>query len=204
MAADIGRSPTLTTMSVAIDGRAGGPGRRHAAACRRSRFDFAAGEIWALHTGWRGNQTHYAERGELILEPNGSYTSPWINASYGVVLDEVARRFHRYLRSRPQHPSSPRPVWRTAARLPDDKFPDESRVALGPLPVEYELEGRPGHLLDRLGDYGEGRPAELRLLGAVESDDREILRHAQATLVRGPQQADCLQVGAREDGGRRT
>ena len=31
-------------------------------------------------------------------------------AAYGVGLDEVARRFHRYLRSRDQHPSAPRPV----------------------------------------------------------------------------------------------
>ena len=31
-------------------------------------FDFGGGEIWAVHTGWSGNHTHYAERlatGEL-------------------------------------------------------------------------------------------------------------------------------------------
>ena len=33
-----------------------------------------------------------------------SYETPWLYASYGTGLDEVARRFHRFLRARPQHP----------------------------------------------------------------------------------------------------
>ncbi len=89
-------------------------------------FGFETGEIWGLHTGWSGNHTHYAERlstgeqvigggelllpGEVQLEQDESYTSPWIYASYGVGLDEVARRFHRFLRSRAHHPSTTRPV----------------------------------------------------------------------------------------------
>ncbi|QDP98712.1 alpha-galactosidase [Microlunatus elymi] len=89
-------------------------------------FGFADGEVWAVHTGWSGNHTHYAERvytgeqvigggelllpGELILKPEQSYTSPWIYAGHGIGLDAVARRFHRYLRSRPQHVDADRPV----------------------------------------------------------------------------------------------
>jgi alpha-galactosidase len=89
-------------------------------------FSFSDGEIWALHTGWSGNHTHYAERlslgeevigggelllpGEVILASGESYRSPWIYGSYGRGLDAVAHRFHRYLRSREQHPSVHRPV----------------------------------------------------------------------------------------------
>ena len=89
-------------------------------------FGFADGEVWGLHIGWSGNHTHYAERlptgeqvigggelllpGEVRLAQDQSYTSPWVYGSYGVGLDEVARRFHQHLRSRPQHPSTPRPV----------------------------------------------------------------------------------------------
>ena len=89
-------------------------------------FGFEEGEIWAVHTAWSGNHTHYAERvftghqligggelllpGEVQLAPGESYRSPWVYGSCGRGLDEVARRFHRYLRSRPQHPSTDRPV----------------------------------------------------------------------------------------------
>ncbi len=89
-------------------------------------FSFAEGEVWAVHTGWSGNHTHYAERlstgeqligggelllpGEVILGEGETYTTPWLYGSYGLGLDAVARRFHRYLRSRPGHPSSKRPV----------------------------------------------------------------------------------------------
>ena len=89
-------------------------------------FNFAGGEIWAVHTGWSGNHTHYAERmytgdqvigggelllpGEVILQRDGTYTSPWLYGSYGIGLDAIAQRFHRFLRSRPNHPSADRPV----------------------------------------------------------------------------------------------
>ncbi|HEY5979510.1 MAG TPA: alpha-galactosidase [Microlunatus sp.] len=39
-----------------------------------------------------------------------SYTSPWLYGSYGVGLDAVAGRFHRFLRARPHHPAADRPV----------------------------------------------------------------------------------------------
>ena len=78
---------------------------------------------------WSGNHVHYAERvftGESRARrrraaparrdparPRASrYTSPWLYGAYGDGLDEVARRFHRYLRARP------RPGHRRAARHP--------------------------------------------------------------------------------------
>jgi alpha-galactosidase len=89
-------------------------------------FGFSSGEVWGVHTGWSGNHTHYAERlssgeqvvgggelllpGEIRLAEGESYTSPWIYGSYGVGLDAVAKRFHRFLRARDQHPGSNRPV----------------------------------------------------------------------------------------------
>jgi alpha-galactosidase len=89
-------------------------------------FSFQHGEIWAVHTGWSGNHLHYTERlatgeqvigggelllpGEVQLAEGESYTSPWLYGSYGVGLDAVARRFHRFLRARPHHPTADRPV----------------------------------------------------------------------------------------------
>ena len=89
-------------------------------------FGFATGEVWAVHTAWSGNHTHYAERvftgerllgggelllpGEVRLASGDSYTSPWIYGSTGTGLDEVARRFHRHLRSRHPRVSAERPV----------------------------------------------------------------------------------------------
>jgi alpha-galactosidase len=89
-------------------------------------FSFTEGEIWAVHTAWSGNHTHYAERlftgsqvigggelllpGEVILQPGQGYSTPWIYGSYARGLDEVARRFHRFLRAREHHPSTQRPV----------------------------------------------------------------------------------------------
>jgi len=89
-------------------------------------FGFTAGEVWAVHLGWSGNQLAFAERtyngirllgggelllaGEIRLAPGESYRMPWLYASYGAGLNEVAGRLHRYLRSRPHHPASPRPV----------------------------------------------------------------------------------------------
>jgi len=89
-------------------------------------FDFGTGEIWAVHTAWSGNHRSYAERGmsgyavigggELLLpgegrlQPAGSYSTPWIYGSYGVGLDQLSERFHKFLRARTTHPHSARPV----------------------------------------------------------------------------------------------
>ncbi|WP_127508279.1 alpha-galactosidase [Actinoplanes solisilvae] len=89
-------------------------------------FGFARGRVWAVHTAFSGNHTHYAERvwsgeqrlgggelllaGEVRLARGESYASPWIYGSHGDGLDEVARRFHRHLRSRDRAVGSERPV----------------------------------------------------------------------------------------------
>jgi alpha-galactosidase len=89
-------------------------------------FGFRHGEVWAVHTAWSGNHATYAELGlsgvrvlgggevllpgEMILAPGETYTSPWLYASYGEGLDALAASFHRQLRARPIHRSTPRPV----------------------------------------------------------------------------------------------
>ena len=125
------RSPQRRALTVGVHLREGRKGRTGPDAATLLHagtpgFSFAGGEVWAVHTGWSGNHTHYAERlssgeqvvgggelllpGEVVLADGESYTSPWLYGSYGIGLDAVARRFHRYLRSRPQHPSPRRPV----------------------------------------------------------------------------------------------
>jgi len=90
-------------------------------------FGFVSGEVWAVHTGWSGNHTHYAERlytgsqvigggelllpGEVPLARDQSYRSPWVYFGYGEGLDRVARRFHRWLRAGPS-------TWIPGARSP--------------------------------------------------------------------------------------
>ena len=89
-------------------------------------FDFTSGQVWSVHTGWSGNQLMYAERmynghrllgagelllaGELRLAPGESYRTPWIYASHGTGLNDMSHRFHEYLRARPEHPTTARPV----------------------------------------------------------------------------------------------
>ena len=92
----------------------------------RHGFGFRSGEVWGVHVGWSGNHRTYAERtpngesvlgggelllsGEIRLAPGESYTSPVVHGSHGDGLDAMAHRFHDHLRSRPNHPTSPRPV----------------------------------------------------------------------------------------------
>ncbi len=91
-----------------------------------SGFGFREGEVWGLHTAFSGNHRSLAERtaagvrmlgggetllpGEVRLGPGEAYTTPWVYASYGRGLDELAGRFHRHLRARPHHPRGARPV----------------------------------------------------------------------------------------------
>ncbi len=124
------RSPQRMPFSVGCHLREGRAGRTGADAAYLmhagvSGFSFQQGQVWAVHTAWSGNHTTVAERtsygrwlgggelllpGEVVLAEQQSYRSPWLYGSYGVGLDAVAHRFHRYLRSRPQHPSPQRPV----------------------------------------------------------------------------------------------
>jgi alpha-galactosidase len=89
-------------------------------------FGFQDGEVWAVHNAWSGNHATFAELGltgvrvlgggelllpgEMVLGPGHTYTTPWLYGSYGVGLDQVASPFHAFLRARPEHPTTPRPV----------------------------------------------------------------------------------------------
>ncbi|MFI7586532.1 alpha-galactosidase [Spongisporangium articulatum] len=92
-----------------------------------SGFGFRHGEVWAVHLGWSGNFTVFAERlndgwgclgagelldpDELVLAPGERYEAPWLYAVYsGRGLDGVSDAHHAAQRARPRHPSSPRPV----------------------------------------------------------------------------------------------
>ncbi len=90
-------------------------------------FGSRHGEVWALHLGWSGDHESYVERtaggdtvlgvgellkpGEVVLEPGGEYRAPTVYAAWSDAgLDGVSARFHDWLRARPSHPTSPRPV----------------------------------------------------------------------------------------------
>ncbi|MFI1990281.1 alpha-galactosidase [Actinoplanes sp. NPDC020271] len=90
-------------------------------------FDNRSGEVWALHTAFSGGARSIAERtchgwsalgggelllpGEVGLAEGETYRTPWVYAVHSATgLDGVSSRFHQHLRSRPNHPSTPRPV----------------------------------------------------------------------------------------------
>ena len=85
------------------------------------------GQVWAAHLAWSGNHHWFAERtidgrrhlqlgellhpGEVVLAPGQQYQTPQIVAVYSPHgLTEASWGFHRHLRSRPDHPTGPRPV----------------------------------------------------------------------------------------------
>ncbi len=92
----------------------------------RPGFGWRSGRVWGVHLGWSGNQVVAAEHsftgwrllrggelllpGEVRLGQGEEYASPWLYGSWGEGLDAFSHRFHRFLRSRPQHPKRVRPV----------------------------------------------------------------------------------------------
>lgn len=85
------------------------------------------GEVWGAHLAWSGNHVTVLERladgrrfvqmgellqpGELALEPGASYTTPEVVATYASAgATPASWGFHRFVRARPSHPSTPRPV----------------------------------------------------------------------------------------------
>lgn len=91
-----------------------------------ANFGFRSGEVWATHLGWSGNYRMVAERssegisiigggelllsGEVRLPPAGTYTTPWQFFSYGTGLDDMAAKYHAYLRAGQAYPDRPRPI----------------------------------------------------------------------------------------------
>ena len=90
-------------------------------------FGNRSGEVWAVHLGWSGDSRTWAERspatppvlgtaellapGEVRLARGERYVAPWTSAAYSARgLDGLSDALHDWLRARPHHPSSPRPV----------------------------------------------------------------------------------------------
>jgi alpha-galactosidase len=86
-----------------------------------------SGEVWGVHLAWSGNHSWLAERlpdgrrylqlgellhpGELTLEPGESYRTPDVVAVHAATgLTAATQQYHRSLRARPTHPTTPRPV----------------------------------------------------------------------------------------------
>ena len=85
------------------------------------------GRVWAAHLGFSGDHEAYLEKtpygpamlgmaellgpGEITLAMGESYSTPWTYCAYSDSgMDGITQVFHRWLRARPVHPSSPRPV----------------------------------------------------------------------------------------------
>ncbi|WP_375388196.1 alpha-galactosidase [uncultured Amnibacterium sp.] len=90
-------------------------------------FGWRTGEVWALHLGWSGNHEAFVdalpsgqttigagellEPGEVVLGPGESYATPTAYGAWSATgLDGVSARLHEWIRARPQHPATPRPV----------------------------------------------------------------------------------------------
>lgn len=85
-----------------------------------------SGSVHYVHVAWSGNTHTVAERdaqgfqglfagellmpGEVRLAPGEAYATPWVVATHGWGLDRAAARIHEWLRRRPAHPRTPRPV----------------------------------------------------------------------------------------------
>ncbi|WP_345750881.1 alpha-galactosidase [Microbacterium rhizophilus] len=86
-----------------------------------------SGEVWAVHVAWSGDTTYRTDRvtdavqllgaGELLrpaemrLAKGERYRTPdTLFAHSDAGLDGLSARFHTWLRARPHHPRSPRPL----------------------------------------------------------------------------------------------
>ena len=86
-----------------------------------------AGELWGVHLAWSSDLTVRVDRvtdavtligagellrpGEIRVAPGEEYRTPRAAFVYSAEgLDGFAARMHTWLRARPQHPSSPRPL----------------------------------------------------------------------------------------------
>ncbi|MDN3495857.1 alpha-galactosidase [Planococcus sp. APC 4015] len=88
---------------------------------------FTGGEVWGTHLAWSSDATYRTDRltdsstligagelllpGEAVLSPGETHCAPrtaFVWSAQG--LDGFSQRVHTWLRARPQHPSSPRPL----------------------------------------------------------------------------------------------
>ena len=93
----------------------------------RGPAQWGSGEVWGIHLAWSSDVTMRTDRvtdaapligagellrpGEVVLEAGGSYDTPraaFVYSSEG--LDGFAGRMHEWMRSRPQHPRTDRPL----------------------------------------------------------------------------------------------
>ncbi|WP_454699344.1 alpha-galactosidase [Arthrobacter humicola] len=85
-----------------------------------ANFGNRHGRVWATHLAWSGNHEQFADTigdgrtmiggsellgpAEVILEPNGSYTTPTLFAAYSDRgLDGISETFYSWFRNRPHH-----------------------------------------------------------------------------------------------------
>lgn len=85
------------------------------------------GNLWAVHLGWSADVSYRTDRmpdsvtllgvgellrpGEIRLAPGERYETPLAHFAWsGSGLDGLTARYHRFLRARPGHPLSPRPL----------------------------------------------------------------------------------------------
>ncbi|MFN8168230.1 MAG: alpha-galactosidase [Candidatus Nanopelagicales bacterium] len=85
------------------------------------------GEVWLAHLAWSGNHRLHVETlsdarrflslselllpGEVRLAPGETYVAPTVLASWsGHGLTPASQQFHRHVRARDGHPSTPRPI----------------------------------------------------------------------------------------------
>lgn len=115
--------------AVARQSRRGRPGHDSPAAALLTVGEpsWQAGEVWATHVAWSSDATYRTDRitdavtflgggeylrsGEVVLDAGASYTAPRVAFTWSDAgLDGVAERFHTWMRARPGHPSTPRPL----------------------------------------------------------------------------------------------
>ncbi|PTW90487.1 alpha-galactosidase [Microbacteriaceae bacterium MWH-Ta3] len=87
---------------------------------------YQSGEAWSVGVLWSGNCRHIVEKtptgrqsigagelllpGEVILQPGETYEAPSVAAAYSRDgFDGITNAHHRWLRSRPEHPTAVRP-----------------------------------------------------------------------------------------------
>ena len=85
------------------------------------------GRVWGVHAAWPSDTSYRLDRltdqvtrigagellrpGEMVLAPGAEYAAPDVGFVYSAGgIDGLAARMHTWLRARPQHPTSPRPL----------------------------------------------------------------------------------------------